>query len=110
MAHAWAHIERLIIKGPATHHAVSNPSIMALLPLSRHCPRLNVLALTVDTTRLNADHLARTPRVIHTVLTTAHFGHSAIEKPVEVAAFLSSMFPCLQDLRASPTHGGKSGD
>jgi hypothetical protein len=74
---------------------------MALLPLSRNCPHLRHLSLTVDATHVQEDLPSRTPRVIQTALVSARFHHSPIESPSQVARFLSSVFPSLSNISTS---------
>ncbi|KAJ7160455.1 hypothetical protein C8R46DRAFT_1354129 [Mycena filopes] len=57
---------------------------MGLLPLSRHCPDLQSIALAIDATSIRMDDPARNPRMLQTALT--------------VADFLSSVFPALANL------------
>ncbi|KAJ7015791.1 hypothetical protein C8F04DRAFT_1365528 [Mycena alexandri] len=90
MALAWSDMEYLSIRG-----GVSNPTIMALHSLSRHCPRLQHLCLTVDASSVEMDHPAGTPRVVQTALTMWNVQGSPINSSVDVAALLSSIFPSI---------------
>ncbi|KAJ7791976.1 hypothetical protein B0H13DRAFT_2394124 [Mycena leptocephala] len=96
MALAWSEIEHLSIEG-----GVSNPTIMALHSLSRHCPRLQRLWLTVDASNVEMDHPAGTPRVIQSALTFWDAQRSPITSSVHVAELLSSIFPSLSGIYAS---------
>jgi hypothetical protein len=96
MALAWSEIEHLSIEG-----GVSNPTIIALHSLSRHCPRLQHLSLTVDASNVEMDHPAGTPRVIQSALTFWHAQDSPINSSVQVAELLSSIFPSLSKICAS---------
>ncbi|KAJ6553893.1 hypothetical protein B0H10DRAFT_2123966 [Mycena sp. CBHHK59/15] len=96
MALAWSEIHHLSIQG-----GVSNPTIMVLHSLSRHCPRLQHLWLTVDASYAEMDHPAGSPRVIQSALTFWHAQHSPINSSVHVAELLSSIFPSLSEIYAS---------
>ncbi|KAJ7208933.1 hypothetical protein GGX14DRAFT_697938 [Mycena pura] len=102
MARAWPCLDRLSIKGQHTRRfpSTSNPTIMALQSFSRHCPHLRHLSLLVDATNIQMDHSSRTPRTIHTTLESWNPLYSSIDSPVEVAIFLSSLFPSLSKIRA----------
>ncbi|KAJ6533484.1 hypothetical protein B0H19DRAFT_1185993 [Mycena capillaripes] len=93
MALAWSEIEDLSIEG-----GVFIPTIMALHSLSRHCPRLQYLSLTVDASNVEMDHPAGSPRVIQSALTFWHAQNSPITSPVQVAHLLSSIFPSLSKI------------
>ncbi|KAF8136047.1 hypothetical protein K438DRAFT_1882028 [Mycena galopus ATCC 62051] len=96
MALAWSEIEHLSIEG-----GVSNPTIMVLHSLSRHCRRLQHLSLTVDASNVEMDHPAGTPRVIQSALTFWHAQGSPITSSDHVAELLSSIFPSLSEIYAS---------
>ncbi|KAF7368288.1 hypothetical protein MVEN_00149800 [Mycena venus] len=100
MALAWPQIEQLIIGGrPPKKNP--KPRVTALAVLSRNCPRLQHLSLTVDATQLQEDHSPRRERVVQTALHSANFNDSAIESASEVAALLSSIFPSLKRVKSS---------
>ncbi|KAJ7205540.1 hypothetical protein GGX14DRAFT_644834 [Mycena pura] len=97
MARAWPCLESLSIGAqyPFDFPCTLNPTIMALQSFSRHCPHLRRLSLLVDATNIQTDHSSRTPRTIHTTLKYWNTLYSSIDSPVEVAIFLSSLFPSL---------------
>ncbi|KAJ7871562.1 hypothetical protein B0H13DRAFT_2349852 [Mycena leptocephala] len=90
MALAWSEIEHLSIQG-----GVFIPTIMALHSLSRHCPRLQHLSLTVYASDVEMYHPAGTPRVIQSALAFWDAQRSPITSSVQVADLLSSIFPSL---------------
>jgi hypothetical protein len=96
MALAWSEIEHLSIQG-----GVFNPTIMVLHSLSRHCPRLQYLSLTVDASNVEIDHPAGTPRVIQGALAVWNAQGSPINSSVQVADLLSSIFPSLSRIYGS---------
>ncbi|KAJ7253606.1 hypothetical protein C8J57DRAFT_627188 [Mycena rebaudengoi] len=104
MARAWSQLESLSIKGqhPVIFRSASNPTIMALHSFSRHCPRLHHLSLLVDATNIHMDHLSRSPRTIHATLRSWDCLDLLIDSPVEVANFLSALFPSLSVI-STPT-------
>ncbi|KAJ7220323.1 hypothetical protein GGX14DRAFT_434181, partial [Mycena pura] len=100
MARAWPCLESLWIEGQHTLYfpSTSNPTIMALQSFSRHCPHLRHLSLLVEATNIQMDHSSQTPRTIHTTLKSWDPLHSSIESPIQVAIFLSSLFPSLSTI------------
>ncbi|KAJ7279976.1 hypothetical protein C8J57DRAFT_1501430 [Mycena rebaudengoi] len=90
IARAWSQLESLSIKGqhPVIFRSASSPTIMALHSFSRHCPRPR--------------HLSRSPRTIHATLRSWDCLDSPIDSPVEVANFLSALFPSLSVI-STPT-------
>ncbi|KAJ7920487.1 hypothetical protein B0H13DRAFT_2268217 [Mycena leptocephala] len=100
MARAWPRLESLSIEGEHTAYfpSTSNPTIMTLHSFSCHCPHLRHLSLLVEATNIQMDHSSRTPRTIHTTLESWHPLYSSIDSPVEVAIFLSSLFPSLSTI------------
>ncbi|KAJ6583415.1 hypothetical protein DFH09DRAFT_1308930 [Mycena vulgaris] len=104
MARAWSRLESLSIEGQDAiiFRSALNPTIMALHSFSRHCPHLHHLSLLVDATNIQMDHPSRTPRTIHTTLRSWNSLYSPIDSPVEVADFLSSLFPSLSAI-STPT-------
>ncbi|KAJ7879814.1 hypothetical protein B0H13DRAFT_2345926 [Mycena leptocephala] len=74
---------------------------MALHPISRHCPRLQHLSLTIDASNVEMDHPAGTPRVVQSTLAFWHAQDSPINSSVHVAELLSSIFPSLSEIYTS---------
>ncbi|KAJ7213705.1 hypothetical protein C8J57DRAFT_1096745 [Mycena rebaudengoi] len=103
MARAWRQLESLSIEcqHATIFDSASNPTIMALQSLSRHCPHLRDLSLLVNATNIQMDHLSRSPPTIHATLRSWDYLYSPIDSPVEVADFLSSLFPSLSKIFTS---------
>jgi hypothetical protein len=69
--------------------------------MSRHCPRLQHLSLTVDTSNVEMDHPAGTPQVIQSALTFWHAQGSPINSSAQVTDLISSIFPSLSRICGS---------
>ncbi|KAK6969230.1 hypothetical protein R3P38DRAFT_797590 [Favolaschia claudopus] len=95
MAHAWPNLELLMFEGDSLVGATRYPTLMALLSLSRHCPRLYKLSLPVNATEIRMDHASRAPRVVQTMLQSWDVSYSPLDSPSKVARLLSSVFPRL---------------
>jgi len=73
----------------------SNITLNGLASLARHCPDLTSLTIVIDATVV--DHVLGMP-VSNPKLNVLHLGHSLIEDPTPVAAFLSGIFPYLTSI------------
>ncbi|KAJ7150748.1 hypothetical protein C8R46DRAFT_1198276 [Mycena filopes] len=105
MALAWPSIRRLSIDGRKSNPSDTIPTIMGLIPFSRHCPQLRSLQLDVDATNVRMDDPSRSPRVLQTALTYVDFLNSPITSgsASNVANFLCSVFPSLWMISVSET-------
>ncbi|KAJ7147785.1 hypothetical protein C8R43DRAFT_1195012 [Mycena crocata] len=72
------------------------------LKLPRHCPELARLTMDIDATvRVeSAQHDTEGDRVVQTALTFLNVRYSRIDSPLEVATFLSGVFPSVTTLFA----------
>ncbi|KAK7007830.1 hypothetical protein R3P38DRAFT_3211476 [Favolaschia claudopus] len=104
MAHAWPNLKVLMFEGDSLVGATRYPTLMALLSLSRHCPRLYRLSLSVNATEIRMDHASRAPRVVQVMLKSWDVSYSPLDSPPKVARLLSSVFPRLS-IVPSPESG-----
>jgi len=90
MAVAWPRIRSLVLDGWGTGHP--STSILALVPLARHCPELQTLTIFFDARSL-LPSLPKLLGVANHSLKKLDVLKSPIGKPEEVAAFLYDIFP-----------------
>ncbi|KAK7050736.1 hypothetical protein R3P38DRAFT_2605600 [Favolaschia claudopus] len=99
LAQSWPSLQTLLIQGlkplETESASPSYPSILCLIPLSRGCPDLSYMKLSLDATVVPLHTSSRLPRTIQTVLKKWVVSHSPISSEHAVAAFLSSIFPSL---------------
>ena len=103
MASSWKNLTLLEL-GPDSHEGPTEVTLSALLPFVYGCPKLWCLGLNIDT---DVKKLERRYRVFrpgfgktHHALTTLKLGRSQIADPVSVAAYLSDLFPNLENLES----------
>ncbi|KAK7006734.1 hypothetical protein R3P38DRAFT_2555406, partial [Favolaschia claudopus] len=93
LGQSWPSLQSLSIGGtdPLDTESASYACIMCLLPLSRCCPDLRYIKISLDASAAPLNSNARLPRTIQTVLKTWDVSHSPIASAHEVAAFISSI-------------------
>ncbi|KAF8992361.1 hypothetical protein BDQ17DRAFT_1369608 [Cyathus striatus] len=107
MATSWRNIEYLAFistNGWYTQPIISKITLMDLLPFAEHCPFLGELSFPIDATfppEIDT-HMIRT-RICQTHLKKL-VENSPIKKPSLVAAFLSGIFPSLQQIIYNGPH------
>ena len=109
----WPHLRRLELGFDDLNRVWREPkvSLSSLADLARACPKLEVLRIGVDTTKLPpapasapapiGAPLRRTPRPPAHPLRTLRVGWSEIQDPVPVAGFLSDTFPRLRTVNTA---------
>lgn len=100
MASAWPQLKRLMLGGLRSD-TVPKITLSGLIPLVKHCPKLESLSISLDA-RNPPFSQDQTPGsgVSNPILHSAHFFRSPIDQCYKVAAFLSGIFPNLKSVRA----------
>ncbi|KAJ7142952.1 hypothetical protein C8R44DRAFT_974416 [Mycena epipterygia] len=95
LARAWPRVETLDLS--ARHCASPRPRVTleCLHSFARHCPNLAELTMTFDGTEVPTSDIGSTNRVFQDRLRTLNVDHSAISTAIDVARFLSAIFPRL---------------
>ncbi|KAJ7020110.1 hypothetical protein C8F04DRAFT_1197069 [Mycena alexandri] len=110
MAEAWPHLEDLLLRTRPTDHP-PRATLHSLLHLAKHCAKLATLELIVDastipTIECNEDKT----RLLQSALLDWTVGHSLISSPIEVARFLSGIFPILNGTWSSEDYDDDGSD
>ncbi|KAF9465372.1 hypothetical protein BDZ94DRAFT_1149054, partial [Collybia nuda] len=96
----WSQLEDLTlgIKGPWIRP--SRVTLKGLIPLLAQCPLLKTLGIVIDAT-VDDDTLQTRPGrgIYNTKITSLEVGSSRIQNPVNVAAFLSDILPCITNIK-----------
>lgn len=102
LASAWPDIEELALSTFVDHPVASLPTFQSLIRLVRSCPKLRVLSLVVDATKLATPSLCAVGRDIRSdVLDELCLGNSPISSPVAVAHVLHNLYPALKQVDLS---------
>ncbi|KAJ6533498.1 hypothetical protein B0H19DRAFT_1080912 [Mycena capillaripes] len=107
MARSWGNIEELRLKSPAVHQPAAC-TLLSLEAFARHCPRLQLLSMTLDATIIPEADLDDmfVQWVRQDTLTSLDVGYSRISDPNSVATFISSKFGNLKSLRSRLSEEG----
>ncbi|KAJ7737555.1 hypothetical protein B0H16DRAFT_1891634 [Mycena metata] len=103
IARAWPRITSLDLAGSAFPHIPPRATLRALLAFARFCPRLWRLCLPIDARSVPKWRSANTDaeaRPTQRRLKSLHLGESPVGTPLDVAAYLSSIFPKLEWISA----------
>ncbi|KAJ7877803.1 hypothetical protein B0H13DRAFT_977458 [Mycena leptocephala] len=106
LARSWYNIEELQLKSPAVHQPPAC-TLLSLEAFARHCPRLQLLSMTLDATIVPETDLEGTSIqcVRQDTLTSLDVGYSRISDPNSVATFISSNFGNLRSLTSRLSEG-----
>ncbi|KAJ7771317.1 hypothetical protein DFH07DRAFT_1057681 [Mycena maculata] len=99
IARAWPRITSLDIAGSAFLHISPRTTLRALLAFARLCPHLWRLSLPINARSVPKWRKAQTAaeeRPTQRCLRSLHVGESPVGTPLDVAAYLSSIFPRLE--------------
>ncbi|KAJ7860915.1 hypothetical protein B0H13DRAFT_1726432 [Mycena leptocephala] len=94
MARAWPHIERLTFVPAYISTIQPRATLHGLRALAQHWTKLKSLTILLDASEIPPQTLSTVP-VIQCALTELFVGYSPIIAPVEVARFISGIFPKL---------------
>ncbi|KAJ7171369.1 hypothetical protein C8R46DRAFT_1088249 [Mycena filopes] len=100
MARSWPAATSISFTSTDFVHIPSRATLAGLLPFAEHCPRLTALILALDASvvpKQNPSHRVDR-RLVHKKLTTLGVESAPINKPLDVAGFLSSAFPNLRTI------------
>ncbi|KAG5342357.1 hypothetical protein C0989_002830 [Termitomyces sp. Mn162] len=105
-AKAWPRLENLTLLPSPLPEASTRlkMTLSGLIPLIRHCPDLNFLQVSIVADPFEPSLLL--PKMFNMNITSLHFTHAHIDKPLAVFRCLVCMFPKLQEV----TVLGSSGD
>ncbi|KAJ7271295.1 hypothetical protein B0H12DRAFT_730836 [Mycena haematopus] len=98
IARAWPRIMSLDLAGSAFLHIPPRTTLRALLAFARLCPNLWRLSLPINARSVPKWRKAKTTaeaRPTQRSLTFLNVGESPVDAPLDVAAYLSSIFPKL---------------
>ncbi|KAJ7893793.1 hypothetical protein B0H13DRAFT_2339527 [Mycena leptocephala] len=106
LARSWCNIEELQLRSPAVHQPPAC-TLLSLEAFARHCPRLQLLSITLDATIVPETDLEGTSIqcVRQDTLTSLDVGYSRISDPNSVATFISSNFGNLRSLTSRLSEG-----
>ncbi|KAJ7174922.1 hypothetical protein C8R46DRAFT_990938 [Mycena filopes] len=97
LAHAWPHLETLSLRPHL--NVPQNITLRGVLHLAEHCPKLQHLEMVIDASTVpplkRSEHRLRPLRC---ALVYWQVGASAISSPLQVARFLSAIFPALRSV------------
>ncbi|KAJ7882022.1 hypothetical protein B0H14DRAFT_2565547 [Mycena olivaceomarginata] len=99
IARAWPRIMSLDLAGSAFLHVPPRTTLCALLAFARLCPHLWRLSLPINARSVPKWRKAQTAaeaRPTQRRLRSLHVGESPVGTPLDVAAYLSSIFPRLE--------------
>jgi hypothetical protein len=99
IARAWPRITSLDLAGSAFLHIPPRTTLRALLAFARLCPHLWRLSLPINARSVPKWRNAQTAaeaRPTQRRLRSLHVGESPVGTPLDVAAYLSSIFPRLE--------------
>ncbi|KAJ7882040.1 hypothetical protein B0H14DRAFT_1492469 [Mycena olivaceomarginata] len=99
IARAWPRITSLDLAGSAFLHVPPRTTLCALLAFARFCPHLWRLSLPINARSVPKWQKAQTAaeaRPTQRCLRSLHVGESPVGTPLDVAAYLSSIFPRLE--------------
>ncbi|KAJ7897541.1 hypothetical protein B0H14DRAFT_2332455 [Mycena olivaceomarginata] len=103
IACAWPRITSLDLAGSAFLHVPPRTTLCALLAFARLCPHLWRLSLPINARSVPKWRKAQTAaeaRPTQRRLRSLHVGESPVGTPLDVAAYLSSIFPRLERVSA----------
>ncbi|KAJ7174930.1 hypothetical protein C8R46DRAFT_1082069 [Mycena filopes] len=96
LAQAWPHLRTLFLPTRLPYTPAKALTLRSLLNLAEHCHELKALQMVVDASTIPPVEPNRNkPRVMQCALEYWQVGASAISLPLQVARFLSAMFPAL---------------
>ncbi|KAJ7196211.1 hypothetical protein GGX14DRAFT_526861 [Mycena pura] len=105
IARAWPRITTLDLAGSAFPHIPPRTTLRALLAFAWLCPHLWQLCLPMNAHRVPNWRKAQTAaeaRPTQPCLECLYVGESPVGTPLDVAAYLSSIFPKLRSVSAGP--------
>ncbi|KAJ7045267.1 hypothetical protein C8F04DRAFT_1174231 [Mycena alexandri] len=99
LAEAWPHLEHLFLRTRSAAHP-PRATLRSLLHLAEHCGKLATLELIVDASTVPAiERSEHKARILHYALRHWTVGApSLISSPIQVARFLSGIFPALDSI------------
>ncbi|KAJ7358507.1 hypothetical protein DFH08DRAFT_735176, partial [Mycena albidolilacea] len=103
IARAWPQIMSLDLAGSAFPHVPPRTTLCALLAFARLCPHLWRLSLPINARSVPKWQKAQTAaeaRPTQRRLRSLHVGESPVDTSLDVAAYLSSIFPRLERVSA----------
>ncbi|KAJ7742329.1 hypothetical protein B0H16DRAFT_1890334 [Mycena metata] len=104
LANAWPHLERLSFRARSRNQP-PRATLTSLLYLAEHCPKLLILEMMVDASTVPAiERSVHRARVLQDALVQWTIGRSLIAAPLQVARFLSAIFPELDDINQEAEH------
>ncbi|KAF9465371.1 hypothetical protein BDZ94DRAFT_1189577 [Collybia nuda] len=99
MAMAWPHLRRLSLGKRYPSTARPRVTLFGLLPIAEYCKNIEFLSISIDArSGIRRGIVPETRGVRNGRLVTLGVGTSAIEEPMLVGSFLSSVFPGLVDI------------
>ncbi|KAJ7247412.1 hypothetical protein B0H12DRAFT_1324907 [Mycena haematopus] len=99
IARAWPRLTSLDLGGSAFSHIPPRTTLRALLAFARLCPHLWRLSLPINARSVPKWRKAKTiadARPTQQCLRSLNVGESPVGTPLDVAAYLSGIFPCLE--------------
>ncbi|KAJ7644775.1 hypothetical protein FB45DRAFT_999700 [Roridomyces roridus] len=108
LARAWPHLMDLKLQTTWNdHRQASLITLLSLRTLASHCPQLRFLELTFDATSTPTVQPQLGPsneRMLHFDLFSLNAAHSPISSAIDVARYLSALFPRLAGVRGAYDH------
>ncbi|KAJ7642632.1 hypothetical protein DFH06DRAFT_1334017 [Mycena polygramma] len=101
LARAWPRIASLALKSNYHHTRTPRATAACLLSFAEHCPRLSRLTLAFDATTIPA---AESPAPVQHSLTMLNVQQSPMTTPIDMARFISGLFPTLTKLDTYREH------
>ncbi|KAH7915566.1 hypothetical protein BJ138DRAFT_1077244 [Hygrophoropsis aurantiaca] len=105
IATAWPHLEVLDMASSWVWDRRPRITLPGLIPLLAHCPHLHTLSLGIDATRPITTFVRPGNGVCNTLICSLRLGGSPIRHPLDVAAFLSNIMPCVREIINDPQGG-----
>ncbi|KAJ7732022.1 hypothetical protein B0H16DRAFT_1582554 [Mycena metata] len=106
-----AHLGRLSFRARSRNRP-PRATLTSPLYLAEHCPKLQILEMMVDASTVPPIERSADPaRVLQDALSEWTNGRSLIASPLQVARFLSAIFPALEDINYEAEHSdGEDGN
>ncbi|KAJ7742267.1 hypothetical protein B0H16DRAFT_1563649 [Mycena metata] len=106
-----AHLERLSFRARSRNQPPC-ATLTSLLHLAEHCPKLQILEMMVDASTVpSIERSADRARVLQDARSEWTIGHSLLASPLQLARFLSAIFPELEDINYEAEHSdGEDGN
>ncbi|KAJ7189172.1 hypothetical protein C8R46DRAFT_1056738 [Mycena filopes] len=111
LAQAWPRLGRLTLRQQLSKAPPPTATLRSLLHLAEQCSNLAQLELSLDASAVPP--IARSThgaRLYHHALTSWIVGPSSISAPLQVARFLSAIFPALTSISVDSEDYGDDGD